>query len=161
MINRDKMVSIAEGKDPLIMGLLPKWRIKSKKEASWSPASGHEYRISQEAGGWEFHYFAPGARTGERSGPKNAFRSGYKAADAAELDWKKRSASKSEAKTPAKLKGKKLSAEINRLYGIHGHGAQIPIMDLGKISKAGTDAYDAGEDMEAAIKAAIQQYRKN
>ena len=66
-----------------------------------------------------------------------------------------------EAKAPAKLKGKKLDAEINRLYGIHGDRVLVNIMDLGKISNAAKAAYEAGEDMEAAIKVAIAKYRLN
>jgi len=66
-----------------------------------------------------------------------------------------------EAKAPAKLKGKKLDAEINRLYGIHGDRVQVNIMDLGKISNAAKSAYEAGEDMEAALKVAIAKYRLN
>jgi len=59
----------------------------------------------------------------------------------------------------AKLKGKKLGAEINRLFKQHGNNIQFNIMDLGKIHKAGADAAEAGEDMEAAVVAAIKKYR--
>lgn len=65
------------------------------------------------------------------------------------------------SKAPAKLKGKKLDAEINRLYGIHAHGVQVNIMDLSKIANAAKAAYEAGEDMEAALKVAIAKYRVN
>lgn len=66
-----------------------------------------------------------------------------------------------DAKAPAKLKGKKLDAEINRLYKIHGDRVQVNIMDLGKIFNAGKQAYETGGDMEQAIKDAIAQYRQN
>lgn len=59
----------------------------------------------------------------------------------------------------AKLKGKKLDAEINRLFKAHGQNIQFNIMDLGKIRKAGVAAAEAGEDIEAAVVAAIKQYR--
>jgi tRNA nucleotidyltransferase/poly(A) polymerase len=98
MFNRAALEQLVEAKDPPIMGLGSKWHIKSKKEASWSPEKDHLYRIHLERGGWEFSYFAPGARVGERSGPKTTFVHGYKAADAAEADWKERSSKKTEAK---------------------------------------------------------------
>ena len=69
----------------------------------------------------------------------------------------------SEAKKPAKLKGKKLEAFIDKLYYKHGNRVQVDIFDLGKISQAGKDAYETGGE-EAANKAvadAIQKYRKN
>ena len=59
---------------------------------------------------------------------------------------------------PKKLKGKKLAAEISRLYKLHGNYVVINMMDLGKVYKAGEDANEAGADMEAAIKDAIEKY---
>jgi len=59
----------------------------------------------------------------------------------------------------AKLKGKKLDAEINRLFKQHGNNIQFHIMDLGKIHKAGADAAASGEDIEAAVVAAINKYK--
>ena len=38
---------------------------------------------------------------------------------------------------------------------------QIPIMKLGAISKAGMDAAKAGEDIEAAVLAAVNEYAIN
>ena len=127
MFNREALENITkvEAKDPPIMGLatyhraaLPPWRIKSKQEAVWSPAKDHEYRINLERGGWEFTYFAPGASTGERSGPKTTFVHGYKAADAAEADWKERS---SKDKTEAAY-----NPGVQDLYGKDA----IPFSDL-------------------------------
>ena len=68
------------------------------------------------------------------------------------------------AKKPKKLSKKALEREIERIYGKHGHGVQVPIMDLGKIFKAGEDAYASSGDLDAvdtAVKDAIQKYRKN
>jgi hypothetical protein len=64
---------------------------------------------------------------------------------------------------PRKLRGKKLDALIQRLYGKHGDGVQVGIFDLGKISRAGEEAYATGgeEAADAAIAAAIAKYRKN
>lgn len=61
------------------------------------------------------------------------------------------------------LKGKKLDALIDKLYGEHGFGVQVDIMDLGKIHKAGKDAYvSGGEDAASkAVAAALKKYRKN
>jgi hypothetical protein len=67
-------------------------------------------------------------------------------------------------KKPKKLSKKALERELERLYGKHGYGVQVPILDLGKIFKAGEQAYAGGggiEAAEAALKAAIQKYRKN
>lgn len=57
------------------------------------------------------------------------------------------------------LKGKKLDAEIDRLFKKHGDRVRFNIMDLGKIRRAGTDAATAGQDIEAAVVAAIKKYR--
>jgi hypothetical protein len=65
------------------------------------------------------------------------------------------------AKAPAKLKGKKLDKEINRLFRIHGDRVEFDIFDLGKLSNDVKKAYEAGEDMEAAMKKAVAKYRKN
>ena len=65
------------------------------------------------------------------------------------------------AKVPKPLKGKKLDAEINRLFKIHGDRIQFDIFDLGKIANAGKQAAETGGDIEQAIKDAVAQYRKN
>lgn len=68
-----------------------------------------------------------------------------------------------EARKPKKLSKKALDRELEKLYNRHGYGVQVPILDLGKIFKAGEEAY-AGGDLqaaEAALKAAIEKYRKN
>jgi len=61
-------------------------------------------------------------------------------------------------KAPAPLKGKKLEAEISRLFYAHGNRRQFNMMDLGKISEAGRAANAAGADMEAAMRAAMDKY---
>lgn len=68
-----------------------------------------------------------------------------------------------EAKEPAKLKGKKLDALIQKLYSKHGNGVQVNIFNLSKISNAGRAAYETGgeEAADKAIAAAIEQYREN
>jgi predicted DNA-binding ArsR family transcriptional regulator len=66
-----------------------------------------------------------------------------------------------EAAAPKKLKGKALDKEIEKIYYKVGDRVQINIMDIGKIFAAGRAAYEAGTDMEAAIKAAVEKYRKN
>lgn len=69
----------------------------------------------------------------------------------------------SEAKAPAKLKGKKLDALISQLYKKHGNGVQVDIFDLSKISDAGKAAYETGgeEAADKAVADAIAKYRKN
>lgn len=64
-------------------------------------------------------------------------------------------------KKKKKLSKKALEREIEKVFNRVGHGVQIGIMDLGSIFKAGEKAYAAGEDMERAIKAAIEKVRKN
>ena len=68
-----------------------------------------------------------------------------------------------EAKEPAKLKGKKLDALIQKLYSKHGNGVQVKLFNLSKISNAGRAAYETGGEVAAdkAIAAAIEQYREN
>ncbi len=64
-------------------------------------------------------------------------------------------------KAPKKLTGKKLDAEVTAAFNKHGNRIQFNIMDLGKISKAGRDAYETGglEAMEKAVIDAIAKYR--
>jgi hypothetical protein len=59
----------------------------------------------------------------------------------------------------AKLKGKKLQAEINRLFKLHGNNVQFNIHDLGKISRCVELANDAGLDLDEAMRAAVAKYR--
>ena len=42
-----------------------------------------------------------------------------------------------------------------------GSGAQFDVFDLGKIMAAGLAALDSGTDLDAAVAAAVAQYRKN
>ncbi len=63
------------------------------------------------------------------------------------------------AAKPAKpLKGKKLDAEISRLYGKNCAGRMVDIFDISKIFAAGERAAAAGESIEAAVCAAIETY---
>lgn len=60
-----------------------------------------------------------------------------------------------------KREAKDLDSKIERIYYRHGDGVQINVMDICKIFKAGKEAFLKGEDMEAAIVAAIATYRLN
>jgi hypothetical protein len=65
-------------------------------------------------------------------------------------------------KKPKKLKSKKaIDREIERIYKVVGDRVQVPIMSLSKIFRAGHAAAAAGDDLEAAIKAAVAKYRVN
>ncbi len=64
-------------------------------------------------------------------------------------------------KPPKKLKGKALDKEIERVYYKLGHGVQINIMDIGKVFKMGQAGYEKDGDIEAALTAAIKQFRQN
>jgi len=68
---------------------------------------------------------------------------------------------KAAAKEPAKLKGKKLDDAVNKAFYKHGDSVQFDIMDLGKLSNDVKKAYEAGEDMDEAMKKAVAKYRKN
>ena len=56
---------------------------------------------------------------------------------------------------------KKIKAAVSEAFRIHGNCIQFNIMDLGKIFKAGENAGIAGQNIDEAVKAAIQQYRQN
>jgi hypothetical protein len=63
---------------------------------------------------------------------------------------------------PRMTKAEKLvEMEVERSFKVHGSGVQFDIMDLGKITEAGKSAAKAGTNIEEAVKAAIQTYRKN
>jgi hypothetical protein len=51
--------------------------------------------------------------------------------------------------------------QIERAYYRLASGIQISILDITHIFDAGHAAIDAGTDLDAALAAAIQQYRKN
>lgn len=64
----------------------------------------------------------------------------------------------------AKMTAKKAGKIVNDLYSKNGHGVQVSIMDLGKISgPAEKILMDGGseEDAEKAVKDGIEKYRKN
>lgn len=72
------------------------------------------------------------------------------------------------AKTPAKLKGKKLDSAIEKAYYQHGSGVQIDMMSIGKIFREGQKAYEgaatveeADKALDEAMKAAVIKYRRN
>jgi hypothetical protein len=56
---------------------------------------------------------------------------------------------------------KRIESESEAAFKKHGSGIEFDIFDLSKISKAGEDAGKAGEDIEAAVIAAIEKYRQN
>jgi hypothetical protein len=58
-----------------------------------------------------------------------------------------------------KMIQKKLDQEIEHIYGIHGNGVQINIMDIGKVFEAGYQAYLADQPLEPAIIDVIQKLR--
>ena len=47
---------------------------------------------------------------------------------------------------------------VEQAFGACSRGLQFNIMDLGKIHAAGVRAYQAGEDVTAAVQAACQTY---
>lgn len=56
---------------------------------------------------------------------------------------------------------KRIDDMVEAAFYKHGSNIQFNIMDLGKIHKAGVDALLAGQDLDAAILAAIASYRQN
>jgi FixJ family two-component response regulator len=48
---------------------------------------------------------------------------------------------------------KRIKAEVEAAYNIHGNCVQVRILDLPKIFKAGETAGKAGQNIEAAVKA--------
>lgn len=55
---------------------------------------------------------------------------------------------------------KQTQAAIEAAFSKHGNCRQFNIMDLGKITGAGKAAAGAGQDIEAAVKAACDQYEQ-
>ncbi len=60
-----------------------------------------------------------------------------------------------------KLSTKQLEKAISTIVSEHCSGMQFDIWDLGKLSKAGKDAYDTGEDMTEAILKVANEIKKN
>lgn len=54
---------------------------------------------------------------------------------------------------------KAVEKTVSAAFKKHGTGFQFNIFDLAKINNAGNAAAKAGHDVEAAIIAAIEQYR--
>jgi hypothetical protein len=50
---------------------------------------------------------------------------------------------------------------IEEVYSRHGENVQISVLDIGKIFNAGRRAALDGKSIEAAVIAAIAQYRQN
>lgn len=61
-------------------------------------------------------------------------------------------------RNPKPLSKKALDKLIEQIYYKHASGLQINIMDIGKVFKAGEEAYAAGGDVEQAVKDAIKAY---
>lgn len=57
-----------------------------------------------------------------------------------------------------KRRDRKLDAHIQDCYKRHAAGRTINVLDIGKVFAAGEQAHAAGGDVEAAIKAAVEQY---
>jgi hypothetical protein len=56
---------------------------------------------------------------------------------------------------------KRIDAETSQAFKTHGNGIEFDIFDLSKIHNAGIEAGRRGENIEDAVKAAIQLYRKD
>jgi len=59
------------------------------------------------------------------------------------------------------MKKKEVEKKIEAAYKRHGNGVQIPMLVIPRIYKAGQDAAALGLDIDAAVKAAIENYRLN
>jgi hypothetical protein len=59
------------------------------------------------------------------------------------------------------LKGKKLDAEINRIYMQNCSNIPIDIMDISKVFEVGKKAYEEGKDMKEAIVSFVNSIRKD
>ena len=57
-----------------------------------------------------------------------------------------------------KAEQKKLDVQIEQLYYRHSQGKSIDVMDIGNVFNDCRDAHDRGEDIETAVKAAIEKY---
>jgi hypothetical protein len=54
---------------------------------------------------------------------------------------------------------KRIEMATEQAFKLHGQNIQFNIMDLGKIHNAGVNAGKAGQSIEDAVKAAIEQYK--
>lgn len=64
-------------------------------------------------------------------------------------------------KVDPKLKSKQIDKLVEAAFKQYGNGVQIPMMSIPDIYKAGHDAYAAGQDIKDAVKAAVENLRKN
>jgi hypothetical protein len=65
------------------------------------------------------------------------------------------------AQKPSKRTLNKIDKQIEAFYYRHGQNIEIRILDISKIYALGRAAAAAGTDIEAAVIAAIAQYRQN
>ena len=56
---------------------------------------------------------------------------------------------------------KRIDLETSQAFKTHGNCIEFDIFDLSKIHNAGIEAGRRGENIEEAVKAAIQLYRKD
>ena len=56
---------------------------------------------------------------------------------------------------------KAIEDQVHAAFSKHGNCVQINIMDLGKVLGAGRDALREGRDLDAAMIAAVEQYRQS
>lgn len=54
-----------------------------------------------------------------------------------------------------------IEKQVEQAFYKVGFGVQINIMNLSKITKAGVDAYLAGQDLENAVAEAVAKYKEN
>ena len=51
--------------------------------------------------------------------------------------------------------------EVEKFYYRHAEGVRVGVLDIPKIFEEGREAFAAGRDLEAAVKASIAAYRLN
>lgn len=54
---------------------------------------------------------------------------------------------------------KRIDDAVEKAFKEHGHGIQIPIMEIGDVMDAGRKAGEKGENIDEAIKAAFEKHR--
>lgn len=55
---------------------------------------------------------------------------------------------------------KRIDSVVDAAYKRHGYGVPVDIFDIGKILNAGREAARNGQDVDEAVKKAVEQYRK-
>ncbi len=56
---------------------------------------------------------------------------------------------------------KAIETQVNAAFRTHANCVQFNIFDVGKVMDAGRDALIAGDSLDDAMIAAVQQYRKD